>query len=311
MLPYPARSFEALGPAGERITAFYKTHLDTAYFELALTCGLTLTAQKNPLLTHTEGLGMGIKQALKEGYKKILVFAGGSATNDAGLGALYALGYRFYDPEGNSIRPRGGNLYRIATYESPILPKDIHFAVATDVRNPFTGPEGATYTYAPQKGAKPEDLPLLEAGMVHIEKTFATGPLPSGAGAAGGLAGGFYLFLSATIFSASDLLLRGVKEKVEQADFVVTGEGRIDAQTLHGKLVTRILDMSTEKKFILIAGHITTPIALPQILWQEDLTGNDISTEYAIKNAKQLLRNKAQKLREFLDNKRNTHNINA
>lgn len=311
VLPYPSRPFAAVDPLGNPLTAHFKYHKETAYFELALTCGLTLVKEKNPLKAHTEGLGMGIREAINLGYSDILLFAGGSATHDAGLGALYALGFRFFNSEGLSVRPRGENLSQICRYLAPALPEELRIRIATDVNNPFTGPEGAAAVYAPQKGAKPQDLPLLEAGLVHLEKTFAVAPLPPGSGAAGGLAGGFKLFLNAEILSASEVLLKGVKEKVQAADLVITGEGRVDGQTLSGKLISKLLEMSTEKKFIVVAGRIVTPLTAPQILRQKALADPAMSTPYAMKNAAALLRKQAQLLLEFLENYANSKNINA
>jgi glycerate kinase len=311
VLDLPSRPFTAVDPWGVPLKAYYKYQGDTAYFELALTCGLTLIQKRNPLLTHTEGLGMGLRQAIVDGCKRIVIFAGGSATHDAGTGALYALGFRYFDTHGKPLRPRGENLGQIIDFIPPALTQGIHFTIATDVTNPFTGPQGATYTYAPQKGATPEDLPQLEAGLVHLENCFTKRPLPPGSGAAGGLAGGFHMFLGADILPATDLLLLDVKEKVEKADVVITGEGSIDEQTLSGKLVSKILEMSKDKKFALLAGQLKTPLYQPQILWQEGLTDEKIDTEYAMKNAALLLKSKGEKLREFLENYRSSNNINA
>lgn len=299
--------FTAADPLGRKVHGYYLSHGDTAYLEMAVTGGLTLLKEEeyNPLLTSTYGLGQNIRKAA--GFRRIIIFAGGSATNDAGLGALHALGFTFFAKNGREIIPSGGNLKHICSFHKP---GNLHLPeiwVATDVANPFYGKNGATHVYAAQKGATPTMQKNLEAGIKNIASLFPQIPVQQipGAGAAGGLAGGLHLFLGARIVPATSLLFEeaDLPGKVSRADIVVTGEGRIDAQTLHGKLVSRILALSPEKKFILVAGRIERELRSPVVLQQFPLTGSGIPAEEAMRNARKLMVKQGKELAKFLENK--------
>ncbi len=309
--------FTAQDPLGREVRGYYLSRHHTAYLEMAMTSGLTLLKEEeyNPLLTSTWGLGQSIKKAAGEGFRRIIIFAGGSATNDAGLGALNALGFTFFAKSDREIVPAGGNLKHIHSFTRPggqALPEII---VATDVTNPFYGKNGATHVYAAQKGATPAMRKTLEAGIRNIAALFPDIPINQvqGSGAAGGLAGGLRLFLGAEIVSATSLLFQetGLEKKIAGADIVVTGEGRIDHQTLHGKLVSKILALSQERKFILVAGRIEQELRSPAILHQFSLTADGITPEEAMRNARKLMIRKGEELAKFLENKFGEKHINV
>ena len=236
-------------PLGRPVEAEYAWIDDsTAVIEMARASGLTLLApeERNPLLTSTYGTGQLIADALSKGCRRFLICIGGSATNDAGTGMLEALGYRFMDAEGNVLKACGGILNHIASIDfSNVHPylKDAEFIVACDVDSPFCGPDGAAYVYGPQKGASPEMVEQLDRGMRHFARIIfqVTGvdvtDMP-GAGAAGGLGGALKAFLKAEISRGADMVLDAVHfdDAIKDADLVITGEGRIDSQTLTGKL---------------------------------------------------------------------------
>lgn len=226
----------------------------TAVIEMARISGLPLLSleERNPMKTNTYGTGELIQDALRKGYRNFLIGIGGSATNDAGMGMLQALGYRFYDIEGHLLDAGGAQLNRIAYIDtsevSPLL-ENTRFTVACDVTNPFYGPQGAAYTFAPQKGASADEVRLLDAGLQHFSGIIrsATGMcidnLP-GAGAAGGLGGCLAAFLHATLKPGIDLILDvlQLEKQLPDTDLVITGEGHSDRQTLMGKVPMGILE---------------------------------------------------------------------
>ncbi len=237
-------------PVGRRIRAAYGViNEDTAVIELCAASGLELLSplDRNPMNTSTYGTGLLIKDAIQQGFRKIIVTLGGSATNDGGAGLAQALGYKFLDENGNEIEPIGKNLIRINSIDSTQAMdqvKDVTFEVACDVDNLFTGAHGATYTYGPQKGAKDDDLKSLEAGMVNLAKIISQDlgvniANRKGAGAAGGAGGGLIAFCGANLISGFDLVAQSIdlEESIKNVDLVVTGEGKVDVQTARGKVV--------------------------------------------------------------------------
>lgn len=222
---------------------------DRAIIEMAAASGLPLLAkgERNPAKTTSYGTGELIAAALKAGCKDITIAIGGSATNDGGMGCMSALGIRFLDEEGKELAGTGENLIfvkHIDTSKMLLQAKEARFTVICDVTNPLCGPEGATYTYGPQKGGTPEILASLEEGMHHyrdvIIKELGINPdtLP-GSGAAGGLGGALAVFLGATLKSGIETVLDLVdfNKKLEDVSLVVTGEGRLDWQSCFGKVV--------------------------------------------------------------------------
>ena len=224
------------------------TTSDTAFLEMAEASGMTLLspAERNPMKTSTYGTGEMIVEVLKRGIKNIIIGIGGSATVDGGIGMAEALGYKFYDKNNNLLSGLcGGMLQKIAKIDSsavnPLL-KECNIRIASDVTNPLLGSNGAVAVFAPQKGATPEMMPLLEEGLANLRKVliqqnFISEDLP-GDGAAGGLGLGLRAFCNAVPESGASLAIAAtsLEEKLENADFLVTGEGCSDSQTDNGKL---------------------------------------------------------------------------
>lgn len=298
---------KAFDPLGRKIDSYFLTDGTTAYLEMATTCGLTLLSknERNPLKTSTVGLGEQMLLAIEKGFKQIIIFVGGSGTNDAGLGALSVLGFKFYNKNNQEISPiAGGDLINVKHFQ---YPKDLCFPeilVATDVTNPLYGSNGATYVYGSQKGASGKDLEILEEGIINISKLFPDVDINQvkGSGAAGGLAGGFHLFLKAVISPATDILFEQInlKQKIKSADLVITGEGKLDTQSLNGKLVSKILDLSNDTKFIILAGQAEEDLTLKNILKVFTLKTTKMSTEYAMENAKELISQKGKEIAKFI-----------
>lgn len=245
---------------------------DTAIIECARASGLTLLTpnERNPLYTSTYGTGELIKDALYRGCKHIVIGLGGSATNDGGCGMLLALGYQFYDYEGHPIQQQGGQmLNKIARIDtSQCIPELSHcsFTIGCDVENPLIGPNGATYVYGPQKGGTSESLDKLEQNMRHwckITSLYTHKDLSSinGGGAAGGLAGACIAYLHANMVPGINYVLDsiGFEKLIKDADLIITGEGKIDQQTLTGKAPQGILKRAQKHAIptIALVGSIT------------------------------------------------------
>lgn len=254
-------------PLMEVIETSYGISTDgtTAFIEMATISGLPLIdkEQRNPMKTTTYGTGELIKDALEKGCTRFIIGIGGSATNDAGTGMLQALGFRFLDINGNLLGQGGEILEKIAQVDTqevhPSL-KNAHFIVACDVQNPFYGPEGAAYIYARQKGADEQMITALDNGLrsfAHViqETTGKDIALIPGSGAAGGMGGGMMAFLDAELKSGADLLLDicRFEERIANVDLIITGEGRIDHQSLMGKIPGKILEAGMRKGIPVIA----------------------------------------------------------
>lgn len=240
---------------------------NTAYIELAKASGLELLKNKerNVIRTSTYGTGLLIRNAIEIGATKIYLGLGGSATNDAGIGIAKALGYSFMDTSGNELEPIGGNLSKIAKIETKdILTNlgDVSFFAVNDVDNPLYGKLGAAYIYSEQKGASIIEVKKLDYGLRHLEAIVEdqmnkhSAQLP-GAGAAGGTAYGLNVFLDANFVSGIDFVLglSKVKELLvsEKFDYIITGEGKFDTQTLHGKLIKGVIDLGKQYQIPVIA----------------------------------------------------------
>lgn len=250
-MPGTLHRLNVSGPLNEPVDAAFATLTEgsLAVVESAAAAGLQLVPDesRDPARTSSRGVGELIAAACAMNPQKIIVAVGGSATNDGGCGMAQALGIRFYDLNGDEIRTPlcGGMLSSIsridATQRLPSLART-EVVVACDVRNPLTGPDGATFVYGPQKGASAEQLAQLDAGLSHVaglirrdlNRDIETLP---GAGAAGGLGGGLVAFAGATIASGIDTVLDAVdfERRVHGCDLCLTGEGQIDAQSLSGK----------------------------------------------------------------------------
>ena len=239
------------GPLGEPVEACYGLLSDgiTGVMEMASASGLTLVPEgkRNPLLTSTYGTGQVIKALLDRGCQKIIIGIGGSATNDGGAGMAQALGVRFLNGSGESVCPCGGNLDSIEKICKADLDRrlgEVEIWVACDVDNPLLGQQGAAHVYGPQKGATPEMIEKLDRNLAHFHDVIvrdlkidvADEP---GAGAAGGLGAGLMAFAGGRFISGVELIMDMVHfdQALHNADCLCTGEGKLDLQTLRGKVV--------------------------------------------------------------------------
>ena len=242
-------SAEVCAPLGNKVKAEFGLSGDgrTAIIEMAAASGLHLVPPeaRNPLRTTSYGTGELICAALDEGVEKIIVGIGGSATNDGGAGMLQALGALLLDAHHQPIGAGGGCLQDLAAIDLSGLDKrlaGVEIVVACDVDNPMCGEKGASAVFGPQKGATPEMVQALDSGLHHFADIAARDlgldiQSPAGAGAAGGMGGGVLLLPDARLQAGVQIVMEAVKlaEKVQDADLVITGEGRMDAQSVHGK----------------------------------------------------------------------------
>ena len=234
-------------PLGEKTPARYALKGELGILEMASASGLPLIekSRRNPLKTSTYGFGEMIAHAIAHGARKFIIGIGGSATNDAGMGMLRALGFKFKDANGAELAGAGEDLIKLATIDyTSVLPhlKECEFLIACDVDNPLFGENGAAYIYAPQKGADAAMVKQLDAGLInfasvvskHLGRELWNSP---GAGAAGGLGFGFVSFLNATLKPGIDIITEeiGLDRDMKDAELVITGEGRLDFQSSMGK----------------------------------------------------------------------------
>jgi len=238
-----------------------------AVLETSQACGLSrLSAEeRNPVLTGTQGVGELILKAIEAGVSILITGIGGSGTNDGGAGMAEALGYRFYDETGQLLRAVPKELARCVRVEKPaqlILPRIL---VASDVVNPLLGIRGATRVYGPQKGLQSDQIEPLEEILKRLSQTVIRDCAvdlteSSGAGAAGGLGWGLMTFCGAQMESGFSLIARvtGLEDRIRQADFVVTGEGSLDGQTLEGKTPHGVAGLAKKqgKPVFAVAGRI-------------------------------------------------------
>jgi glycerate 2-kinase len=234
------------GPVGKPVTASFALRDHTAVLEAAQACGLALLppGELAPLTATTRGVGELIVAAVRMGAKRVVLGVGGSATTDGGAGLIQALGARLNDTSGYELPPGGGALARLGNLDLSRLRdlSGVEFLLASDVDNPLLGEHGAAAVYAPQKGASPDDVKVLEAGLERwadraedaVGGRVRDAP---GAGAAGGLGFAAMLFLGARMRPGIDLLLElaSFRERLDGARLVITGEGSLDEQTLRGK----------------------------------------------------------------------------
>ncbi len=243
---------------------------NTLYFELAECVGIKDLSndELNPYFASTYGLGLAIKAAiLKHHPTKIVIGIGGSASNDGGSGMLEAMGVKFCNKNGNVIygmcNDKLKDVYTLGLDSFKKLIKNIEFEVLTDVSNPLLGANGATYVFSLQKGAKENDLPILEENMSKfnnvVKKTFnVDGEVIPGAGAAGGVGYAFIAFMNAKLSLGIDVLLKSYHfdELVEKYDLVITGEGRLDEQSLNGKVISGIMSYNPKKLEFVVGSNL-------------------------------------------------------
>ena len=260
------RRVVVMGPAGGNTVATYGVAGGTAIMEMAQASGITLVSgkEKNPLFTTTYGVGEMISDAIAQGCRRFVIGIGGSATNDGGAGMLQALGFRLLDESGAEIPRGGGALARLAKIERGPGTERLEgcaFRIACDVKNPLCGPAGASAVFGPQKGATPEMVAELDAALARFAKVSGGDADFPGSGAAGGLGFGFRTFLGAELKSGVDIVLEetGLEDCILDADVVVTGEGRLDAQTAMGKAPCGVALLAKKhgKKVIAFSGCVT------------------------------------------------------
>ena len=299
---------EVADPLGRKICARYGVvdNGRTAVIEMSAASGLPLLApeERNPLHTSTYGTGELIADALSRGCRKFLIGIGGSATNDGGMGMLRALGYRFLDAEGGELDGTGKTLGRVAEIDDSGLitaVRESEFIVACDVNNPLYGENGAAYVYAPQKGADQATVESLDAGLRNYAEVIEryngakVADMP-GAGAAGGLGAGFVAMLGARLERGIDMVLDAMNfaEIISGSDLVITGEGRLDRQTVMGKAPSGVLRVASsqgiptiaiggavawceelaQSDFVAIMPIVSGPITLAEAMQHETATAN-------------------------------------
>jgi glycerate kinase len=280
----------------------------TAIIEMATASGLELLSieERNPLITSTYGTGELIKDALDKGCTKIIIGLGGSATNDGGMGMIKALGGLFLDQNQQEIEEGGGALNTLYSIDLSGLDKrlqHVKIICACDVSNPLTGPSGASYVYAKQKGASEDMLTILDSNLnkyaTVVKKTLKKDlKYIPGTGAAGGTAMSLLAFLDATLTPGITLIteLLQLEKHMKEAQLVVTGEGRIDAQTLHGKTIMGIANIAKQEKVPVLVftggiGHGISEIYDQGVTSIFSIVNAPMSLETAIENTAQLLEN--------------------
>ena len=272
---FERREVRVAGPLGHEVTAAFALRGDTAVVEMAEASGLQRLPAGvfAPLTASTYGSGELLRAALDAGARTIVFGVGGSATTDGGAGMLSALGARFLDAEGEPVPPGGGGLAGLASADlSGLDPRlaSVDFVLASDVDNPLTGPKGAPAVYGPQKGASPDDVEELDAALTHYAKVleraagakaaeYAASP---GAGAAGGIGYGA-LLLGARFRPGIEVMLEvlGFAPALERAALVITGEGSLDEQTLHGKAPAGVAAAARAagKEVVAVCGRLALP----------------------------------------------------
>lgn len=255
------------GPLGDPVVAFYGIMGDgqTAVIEMAAASGLTLVppTRRNPYVTTSYGTGELIKDALDRGIHQFIIGLGGSSTNDAGAGLLQALGVRLLDKTGNSLGFGGGELARLETLDSSGLDprlRDCEIQVACDVNNPLIGSRGASRVFGPQKGADPDMVDVLEANLAHfaerVQDTLGQDIATlSGGGAAGGIGAALAAFAGGQLRPGIEIVIEavGLERAMAGADLVITGEGCMDAQSIHGKAPVGVARVAAQQGIPVIA----------------------------------------------------------
>lgn len=272
---FERREVRVAGPLGDEVTAAFALRAGTAVVEMAEASGLQRLPAGvfAPLTASTYGSGELLRAALDAGARTIVFGVGGSATTDGGAGMLSALGARFLDADGEPVPPGGGGLSELASADlSGLDPRlaSVELVLASDVDNPLTGPKGAPAVYGPQKGASPDDVETLDTALAHYAKVLeeAVGAKAAecaaspGAGAAGGIGYGA-LLLGARFRPGIEVMLDvlGFEPALQWADLVITGEGSLDEQTLHGKAPAGVAAAAraADKEVVAVCGRLALP----------------------------------------------------
>lgn len=305
------RRVTVTGPMGAPVDARYGVLGDgrTAVVEMAQASGLPLVpvAERDPLRATSYGTGQLIAEALDGGAQQIILALGGSATNDGGIGALQALGFRFLDGEGRPVPPNGAGLARIEAVDAGQVHgrlRDARLTIASDVTNPLLGERGATATYGPQKGADRDLQQQLEQALAHfaVVTAAATGSDchdQPGAGAAGGMGFGFLSYAGATLRSGFEVVAETYRltERLAQErwDLLITGEGQVDSQSLQGKLVGQVaaLGQRAGVPVVVVAGSVSgdlDPLYRGGVTSVSSIVEGPVALEQAMADAPRLLR---------------------
>jgi len=313
-------SVEAHNPIFKKFTTayLYVNDTDTAFIEMAEASGLKLLKNEERDCKNTTTLGTGelILDAINRGAKTVILGIGGSATNDCGIGMATALGYRFQDKEGKGVKPIGKHLSNIISIDDSQVDlrlKNVNFKIASDVTNPLYGKNGAAFVYAEQKGATPEDIELLDKGLEDFSKVINTHfnintQEIKGAGAAGGMGIAAHVFLNGIVTSGIELIkeIARFDENIEKADWIITGEGKLDSQTLSGKTITGVLD-SAKKTHIPVAvfcGKIENVfIEKLGISYADSIMNISKNLDDAMKNSYEYLKEISMKFSVLIKNK--------
>lgn len=304
---------EVTGPLGNKIKARWLIFDEnTAVIEAAQANGLCLLSpdEYNPMLTTSYGVGELIRIAMEKGCGKIFVTIGGSSTNDGGIGLLQALGAKFQDNNGQELPSGGESLQRLSSIDLSGLHKrlgETEITCACDVENPLCGENGASFVYAPQKGASPEGVKILDKGLETLAN--ATEKLTGrdyrnfpGVGAAGGISFALKAFLNARLIPGFELIaeLSGIEEKIRSANLVITTEGRFDSQTLRGKAPYQTVKLAKKYNIpvIMLAGSIERGLDIQKsgITAAFSIVGGPVSMEDSVNNAEALLANTAKQV---------------
>jgi glycerate 2-kinase len=280
-------SVDVQDPLFRKIQAEYLWLADQkmAYIEMSRASGLMLLTAKerNPGLTSSIGTGELILAAIEKGAEKIVLTLGGSATNDAGIGMAHALGYRFLDAAGKELTPIGNELGNVTQIVSSPLSeklKSIEFFVITDVQNPLAGDSGAAHVFAKQKGATIILIKQLDKGLINMGNLLDglagySISAQSGAGAAGGLGAGAVYFLGAKMSLGAEWVLDKlhIDRAIRKADYVITGEGKVDGQSWAGKLVSQVLQRADKqfKQTLIVCGAFEEAEKIPVFLDASDI----------------------------------------
>lgn len=300
---------EVNDPLFRKIRSHYGIDGSTAFIEMATASGLQLLSEdeRNALKTSSFGTGELIKDALDRGATQIYLFVGGSATNDGGTGMATALGVKFLDERSNELDPIGSNLSNITKVQAPEIHSEMELIIVTDVKNKLLGPYGAAHLYAPQKGATKEDVTILESGLAHLDEILSGDSIRigkmEGSGAAGGMALTAVGLFHATINSGIESLLEitNLKAKVSSTDLVITGEGKMDEQTLHGKVIDGVAKLANKSEvkasaicgINMLSSAQSDTLNLDQILCVKE---DGLSTKYCMENAYDLVQKQANAL---------------
>lgn len=310
-LDFPKIKLKVLDPLLNEIEAFYlfDKKTNTAYIEMAKASGLALIDKPDVKNASSTGTGQLIKHALLNGAQKIVLFVGGSATNDAAMGIATALGLWFTDKQGAKLKPMGKNLLDVQYIDdkkSLIKKYPAEIIIAADVNNPFYGKNGAAFVYAPQKGASGKEAAFLDKGLQNMANIFKNNFQTDvqnikGSGAAGGIAGGMMAMFNAQMVSGADLIfkLNNIEQKIKQADLLISGEGKIDSQTLNDKLIFKLSQLAAlqNKKIWAVCGYFDGGPELKKLLGIEKIfslakSKNEINE--AIENAETKLSKTAE-----------------